>query len=342
MARRGGGKKKAATPTLDDGLRALILHGKENYLRVEYLRQLRDNIAEKRGEVDVIHFDGATATLADVLDEARSFGLMQQYKIVVLDDADQFLRIEEHRRKLERYMESPSEHATLVLRAETWRPGKLDKLVEKVGGAVKCELRSSDEAIAFCRKRCPKRFDCEIDADAAGLLVERVGASLSRLDAELARLSMMAEPGSPIDRSLIQREVGLSREEQAWEVQSALVCGDAAFALDKIRELVTVAKQPPVLIGYFITDLARKLYAASRLRADGMNDAAIAAELGLRWRAKTMVLENSRGVRPEAFADVLRDAVEIDVRNKSGLGNAERSLELLAVRFLTALPQSRR
>ena len=37
---------------------------------------------------------------------------------------------------MERYAEHPSESATLVLRCSKWNAGKLDRLIEKVGGRM--------------------------------------------------------------------------------------------------------------------------------------------------------------------------------------------------------------
>jgi DNA polymerase III delta subunit len=118
---------RAPKPPFDASCRILILHGKEAFLRSEYTRMLREMLEEARGEVQTIRFDGASGSLApaDVLDELRSPGLMPVCKLVIVEEAEQFIR-EATRPMFERYAAAPSEHGALVLRSETWRAGMLD------------------------------------------------------------------------------------------------------------------------------------------------------------------------------------------------------------------------
>ncbi|MCC6907681.1 MAG: DNA polymerase III subunit delta [Phycisphaerales bacterium] len=340
MAKRGATKSKggAAGRPLDDSARVVILHGPENYLRTEHLRTLREAIETQRGEVDVLHFDGGSAAAADVLDEARSLGLMQQYKIIVVDEADEFLKRGENRRSIEHYTESPVESVTLVLRAGAWNPGKLDKMVESVGRVVKCEPLEPPMAISFCIQRCAKRYGCTIDPRAAGLLVERIGASLSRLDTELARLSLMTETaGGVIDVDLVTEQIQLSREEKAWEVQNALLTGDGATALGKVIELMTISRLDPVPIFYAMTDLSRKIYAARRLFDAGQNERVVCSQLRLWGPSVSALLSAARRCTATDLAELMRECLRAVHRPRQSLGTSERAVEQLAVRFLSVL-----
>ena len=53
--------------------------------------QKRKAVENAGNEVQVMRFDGVTAQPADVLDECRSLALLAPYKIVIVDDADQFI-----------------------------------------------------------------------------------------------------------------------------------------------------------------------------------------------------------------------------------------------------------
>ncbi len=323
---------------LDDRVRMLILCGPDNYLRTEKLHALRAAVEAKRGDVDVIHFDGQTAAPADVLDEARSLGLMQQYKIIVVEDADEFVKRGENRRSMERYAQNPAEDATLVLRSPTWNAGKLDQMVEAVGRVVRCEAPDPAQALAFCIQRCEKRYGCTIDRRAAALLVERLGTGLARLDAELSRLSLMTEKeGDEIDIDLVRRSIPLSREDKAWEVQDALLTGDPPAALGKVIELMTVSRHDPVPLFFSMIDLSRKVYAASRLLAEGRQDGSIARAARI-WGENTgTVLAAARRMAPPAAAALMRDAIRAAQRPRQSLGTPELGIEILALRFVSEL-----
>ncbi|MFG0284850.1 MAG: DNA polymerase III subunit delta, partial [Phycisphaerales bacterium JB039] len=221
---------KAASMPFDASCRVLILHGKEAFLRSEYVRILRGMLEEARGEVQTLRFD-ATAQPADILDELRSPGLMPVHKLAIVDDADQVLK-EGTRPIFERYAEHPSDLGTLVLRSETWRAGKLDKLVAKVGSVVKCEPLPPDKAAGWAASRCERRHGVKIEPRAARLLVDRLGAGLGRVDSEMAKLAAQIGPGATITVDLVEQQTGVTRqEEEFWGIQDRLLSGDAAEAL---------------------------------------------------------------------------------------------------------------
>ena len=120
------------------GCRVALYAGREAFLRQARVRVLREAIEGAGEEVEVIVFDGVTATLGDVFDECTSFGLLQQYKIVVVDNADEWIKATEdddkRRKRVEAFVKDGQipDSVTLVLRAETWRPGNLDKLIVEI------------------------------------------------------------------------------------------------------------------------------------------------------------------------------------------------------------------
>ncbi|HEB60373.1 MAG TPA: DNA polymerase III subunit delta [Phycisphaeraceae bacterium] len=329
--RRGKSGKKAPPLRADMGI--VVLHGKEQYLLRQRLVQLRELMEKEYGGVEVFTFDGSSASMPEVLDECRSFALMTPAKLVVVDNAEELVK-EDRRPAMERYAENPTERTLLVLRSEKWRKGRLDKIIEKSGGAViKCDAPKPAEAVAFAMARCRKRYDAELEQDAALLLVERTGVNLSRIDSEVAKLSLAAGPGGTITRSLVNEMIGLSREERAWEIQKDLLSGDAEKGLLKLQELLHVSRQPEVLLGYAMTDLARKLTLLAAAQQQGENTRALARDLKLFWESATMVPAAARRLGLPRCEDLFSKAVEVDARSKSGFGRHSRSLERLIIEF---------
>jgi DNA polymerase III delta subunit len=266
-----------------------VLHGAERFLVQEYTVRLADTLREAFGEIETFTFDGETVTPAVLLDELRSYGLMQRHKLVILDNAELFIAgggkraleneadTEEsdgdddteksgtRRPLMERYAQSPVDDATLLLRANFWRAGKLDKLIAKVGTLTACELRDDASAAQWCVKRCARRYDATMESAAAALLVHRHGPSLQHLDTELARLSLMAGSGGVITRNLVADSVEPSREEKAWEIQAAALTAHPPTMLAKLHELVRISRHDVIPLNWSVIDLLRKLHAAAHL-----------------------------------------------------------------------------
>ena len=323
--------------------RIVVLHGKESFLRSEHTRRVLDALRERFGAVDEFSFDGSSCSLADVLDELRSYGLMSQHKVVVVDNAEQFMQGDDRRRAMERYAESPMPDATLILRSAGWRPGTFDKLVAAVGVILKCEAPGAAEAVRWAVARSQKRHGVELSAAGAQALVERVGPDLGRLDSELGKLAVGALAAGTGDRVVITPELvkeftGLSREEQAWEIQGALATGDPAQALSKVDELLRVSRAPEVMLTWSTIDLVRKVHDAAALAAQGQPDGAIAKQLKLWGDGAAVVLRVARSVPLARAAALLQAAVAADRRMKSGLSpEPSRAIEALAVQVSAGL-----
>lgn len=316
-------------------MRIVVLAGREAFLQQEAAARLAEVLTAEHGDVARFSLDGETAELADVLDELRSYALFEPHKLVVLDAADKFLKGEERRRPMEAYAEKPAEHATLLMRADTWRPGRFDKLVARVGVVIKCKPLNDREAVQWCIRRCPDRHGLKIEPAAAELLVERIGADLARLDGELAKLVAFSGGGGPVTRDDVVELVGRSREEQAWALQTAIMSGTPAGALGKLRELLEVSRLDTTLVMWAIGDLLRRVHAAGRLMRQGAGGQELRRDLRLWGPTGERVLQVARSAEPALIAQLLHEAAETDRRNKSSARNkaqVERNLEALTLR----------
>jgi DNA polymerase-3 subunit delta len=275
---------------------------------------------------------------------------MQQHKIVVVDDADEMLKDREDddrgggrsslrpRDLVQRYAEAPCDSATLVLRAEKWNKGKLDKAVERVGVVIKCDAPSPAEAAAWCVARARKAHDHALERDAASALVDKIGPDLGRLDGELAKLSAAVGVQRPITLAIVHELVGFTREETVWQIQDLVLQSDPETVLGKIRDLVTVSRVPPLLCRFALIDLARKLHGSAAGFASGASQAVLDANLKLWGPAKARILSIARRADPARLAELLRESVDADHAAKSGGSSDEvRDLERLAVRFASVL-----
>jgi DNA polymerase-3 subunit delta len=324
-------------------MRVVVLHGKDAFLRLERGRQLEAALQERFGGVDRMDLDGTNAALADVLDNLRTPGLFAGHKLVVLDNAEAFMGAEDRRRAMERYAENPCAEATLLMRcASGWRPGNFDKLVAKVGAVIKCDSPTPMEAVKWCAARSLRRHQAEMEPAAAELLVEKLGPDLGRLDAELGKLAAAAaRPGAGttrVTRAIVQEFTGLSREEQAWEIQGPVLEGRADAALIKLDELLRVSRVPEVMIGWSLVDLARKVHDASCLLSQGESEGAVAKALKLWGPASSSVVRAGRRIKPAAAARLFRMAVETDRATKNGTApEPARAFEGLMVQLAEAL-----
>ncbi len=328
MAKRASRSKSAYTP--NDTTRILVLYGGDELLQKTHLDALR----AIHGDPEVFTYDGKAAALADVFDELRGYSLMQTYKIVVVDPADDFIK--SHREALERYWPNPVDHATLVLRCQSWPSNtKLAKgLSATVGGAIKCDEPSPADAAKWLIARAKDTHRSALEPAAAQLLVQRIGPHLMKLDTEVAKLALLAGEGRPIEPGLIEQTVERSSDEAAWAVQEAVLAAIAdrqpGRAIAKVHELIDLAGQPEVLVLYFVADLMRKLCIARMMKAGGAGESEIARALKLFGQRQGLFFGALRSMRGGDAGRLFDRIVDLDARSKSGLGTPTRNLECFA------------
>lgn len=317
--------------------RVLLLKGADLFQQHDAVHRLEEALRRDHGDVDVVRFDGKSAAPADVLDECRTFGLIAAHKLVVLDNAEDLIK-EDNRPLFERYAESPSEGATLVLRAAAWRPGRLDKIIEKVGEIIPCDGVNSAQAEKWILTEGARRHRAEIDSDAAAALVALLGPELAAIDSELAKLAAAAGGENPrISAAIIRELVGMRREEEVWAIQSRLLGGDRARTLRHVRDLLDVSGVPTVLMTWAMTDLARKLHSAAAALNAGARPDQLAGPLKLWGESRAAVLSAAGRINIARARRLFRLCVETDHRCKSGFSDSERAVERLALRFAASM-----
>ncbi len=333
---KAGTKKAGGTNTPSAEHRVVVLTGKELFLRSQYTAMLKERLEKEHGEIEVFKFEGESVDPAEVLDECRSFGLMSGHKLVVVDGADSFVNAGT-RAMIERYVEAPSEGATLVLRAGKWNKGKLDVAIGKVGIMIKCDAVDEGTACRWVMARAQKQYESSIDQRTAAGLVERLGADLGRIDTELSKLATAAGKGNPITGAMVTELVGLTREEEVWAIQSYLLCGNPERALSELRVILGNSKNDnavPVL--FACSDLARKVMGASEGMASGMNPGMISKELKLWGASKDAILRTAKRLGPAGSRRLFESCIAADVASKSSGIDTRIMLERLVLSFVAA------
>ena len=158
-----------------------------------------------------------------------------------------------------------------------------------------------------------------LSPDAAQMLVDYVGADLGRLDNELAKLAIDADPRQPVTPEKIAGNVAFQAEQEMWELSNALSTGDAAQALRQWRRLVQLDKSAEfravTWLGMWLEDVAAVLSGQSGKVA---------------WKYKQrlpQLVRTAQQLGREGHSRALDLLAEIDHQSKTGVGDAAANVE---------------
>ncbi|MCX6281363.1 MAG: DNA polymerase III subunit delta [Bacteroidetes bacterium] len=198
-----------------------LLSGDETYFIDMVSDFIEENVLsgqEKEFNQTIVY--GKDVDAATVISYAKRYPMMSNYQVLIvkeaqdLDDLDTFLP----------YVQNPVNSTILVL---CYKYGKLDKrkslykAFEKSGVVMESALLY-DNKIPEWINNYVTVHGYSVSPKAAVLLAEFVGNELSKIVNELTKLFINLPEGSEITEDVIERNIGISKDFNVFELQKAL------------------------------------------------------------------------------------------------------------------------
>jgi len=232
----------------------------------------------------------------------------------------------------------PETVVVLVAREEPPRlkaPKGLAEAVRKAGGDVLAYAAPRARDLPAWLVAEASRRELELDRDAAGLLVERMGESTVRLGNELDRLALWAGGSGRVGRDDLEAMVADTSEEVAWALSDALVAGDAAAAM---RAAERLAGQGESVTG-LIYQAAKRLRAACAARTAldaGRPAKQVEGDLPMHPYAAKMLVRQVRDSSLDELRHATLAVADLEWWTRGGSDYPEPVALTLAVRRATA------
>jgi DNA polymerase III subunit delta len=300
-----------------------VLQGKDEYLR----DQARNGIlAAALGDADVqmclSDFDG-DVELATVLDELRTLPFLAPHRVVIVRDADDFIK--EHRESLDGYFEKPSATATLILMAKTWN--KSTRLAKKLkagaGELISCQAPEAADLTGWVIETFAKDGRT-VTPQTARALLESVGSDLQSLRNEIDKLISYTHGRNdvtPRDISAIVTIVAAGPED--FGLTNALIDQNPRKALVELAASMTMRGAEFMILGMIRSHLQKAL-AVGQEMATG-----IPTEMKVHPFVKQKLGKLlSRRSLDKLRAD-MRRLIQVDLNMKSGVKPAAAMQQLL-------------
>lgn len=303
-----------------------LLHGDESY-HIDTISDALENtlLTEDEKSFNLTIFYGKDAQIRDITDTCRRFPMFSNLQVVILKEAQHLKGIEE----LESYAAKPVPTTIFVI---CYKGGKLDarkklfKSIQHNGTIFLSESPKEDQIPKFIKSYLHEK-NRTIDAKAADVLTEYLGNNLSKISNELDKLCINSKPEKPISISDIEHNIGISKEYNVYELQSALLQKDLTKAYHIIFYMNKNLKNNP-----FVLTLANlhnafvKLY--QYMRTLNANDGELYRLFGIH-SSQTKDYKKAKGIYTiEHVEHVFELLMEYDLRSKGMQNNSMDAAEL--------------
>lgn len=207
-----------------------LLHGDEPYFIDQVSNFVEHQLLpeSERGFNQTVLY-GKDTEVMTVLNAAKRYPMMAEYQVVLVKEAQEMKwgRDEDDKKSINpllNYLENPLPSTILVF---CYKYGKFDKrkktykAIEK-NGVVFESTPLYDSKIPSWIEGFVSGKGYKIDPHASAMLAEYLGNDLSKIANEMEKLMLNVSPGQAITMQHVQDNIGISKEYNVFELQSAL------------------------------------------------------------------------------------------------------------------------
>ena len=225
-----------------------FLHGEESF----FIDRLSDEIErhalqEHERDFNLSILYGKDSDPETVRDACLRYPMMAERQVVVLREA-QTWRIEAFE-KLEPYFKNPTPSTVLVIcykhKKADGRKAWLKDLAKKQVVFISDKLK--EEKLPEWIRLYVTSHKRRIGPVESKLLADHLGADLGKLTNEVEKLCIVVDEGGTITSDLIERNVGISKDYNIFELQKAIGMKDHAKA-QRIAHFLSSDKDSPLVL----------------------------------------------------------------------------------------------
>lgn len=297
-----------------------LFYGEEPYfidVLVNYIEQnILDN-AEKEFNQMVVY--GRDVSPRDIIDLARRFPMMGNYQVVIVKEAQYIKNLEE----LEIYFNAPLESTILVI---GYKYKKLDKrksfyknLSKRKDVVLFESVKFRDYEIPKWIEKSVKEMGFSINPVATELLSEHLGNDLGKINNELTKLAINLDESSEITGEVIEKNIGISKDFNVFELQKALRQRNALKAHRIVNYFEANPKEHPLqMISVMLHNYFMKIFLYHYMGNRKRNE--IAAELGVNPFFVNDFKSAANIFSPQKIASIISQIRILDLKSK-GVGS---------------------
>jgi DNA polymerase-3 subunit delta len=220
---------------------------------------------------------GKDLNTRQIMETCGRLPLMAEKQLVIIKEAQALSLKQEDEEQYLRYLKNPVKSTVLVFGWKHGSPDGRKSFSKEVKKAIYFESKVlyENQIVAWVKSWLNTR-KYKIEEQAAELLVESTGNDLSKVANELEKLIIAKTVGTTITLDVIEREVGISKEYNVFELSKALGSKNRAKAFQILEHFLANPKNGPmIMITGTLQGFFNKIYLAHQYK--NMQDKELAA-----------------------------------------------------------------
>ncbi len=225
-----------------------IIHGEEGYYIDRLTEDLVNLVDEDDRDFNLSVIYGADSDANKIMDAARRYPMMADRQVVVVKEA-QAMRADQVNR-LADYMKAPAEFTVLALVFRGAQAKGKDMLAAaKTSGAVIFESkRLNERGVTEAIAEVAAAHGLNIEPKGMMMLSQYLGTNLAMIHNEVGKLAMILGKGATITPESIERNIGISKDYNNFELLNAIALRQARKAFEIVEYFKANPKANPTQV----------------------------------------------------------------------------------------------
>lgn len=305
-----------------------LLHGEESYFIDELVKIFEGIVPESERDFNMYTLYAPQVEMGQVVEVCRKFPMMAERQVVILKEAQAVKA--DVLNKLHAYVEKPTQSTILVVccRGAVAKGKDLMAALKKTDAVVfeskKLNERNIDSAIVAIAREA----GLNIESKSVAMLRDFIGTDASRLYNEITKLAMILGEGSTITPESIERNIGVSKDYNNFELAEAIAAKDSLKAFKIVDYFRANPKNNSAIatvatLFSFFSDLLIAQF--TRDKSPG----SLKAALGLKWDIQlARYMTGMRNYNAFQSIEIISALRRMDA-NAKGIGSRQNEYDLL-------------
>jgi len=318
-----------------------VVFGQDPFLVSKECEKLVDAILGSEDRSMALYEPRANeAQASDVFDELRTIPFLASKRVVLIKDAEPFVKANSD--ALMAYLDDMSPSGTLILTVSSWdKRIRLHKKFQKTGGLIEVSRMYSNQLPGYITSYAQQTHAIRLDGRTSRFLVELVGDDPGRLCREMDKLAVYVAPRKTVSPQDIESLIGHNRMFDAFGVIDSVSAGQMGPAVSRIRNMFAADKSAEYsVVGAFGYHF-RRLFRTKGLISKGVSPQQAAIKTGVRYKQNEFLQQAGRFSLPQ-LAGILAELGRIDFGLKTGQTTAPIAVERLIIKLFSMQKQTAR
>lgn len=304
-----------------------VFYGLEEFL----IKKEIDKIKKQNhiDDCDISTFDLVETDLKDILDDASTFSLFSNHRMIIVEHSYIFTGATNKRNQdtkyLEKYLNDPNQNTILIFIVDNEKLDSRKKIVSliKEKGTIKEFSKDYD-----LNKIVLDMFDnYKIDRNNLNLFINRVGNNLNNINQEVIKLKTYKDDDLNITKEDILNVTTKTIDVDIFHLIDNIVLKNKNQALESYYEMLKLGEEPIKII-VILANQFRLIYQVKKLKQQGCQINDMMSLLSQKKYPIQKALERSRNFSEQVLLNYLYKLAKLDIDIKSGRIDKNIGLEL--------------